>query len=100
MTPPEGDLFTGLARAAIERIRDGVALLPGFASDPAIAAAVRTILAAAPPRRMTTPGGLAGMLDGRQDECEQYRDDGDDCQQFDHRPPVRRRVFFAVGISS
>jgi DNA oxidative demethylase len=56
--PPEGDLFDRLPRAARERLRDGVVLLPGFALDPAIIAAVRAVQAAAPPRRMTTPGGL------------------------------------------
>jgi alkylated DNA repair protein (DNA oxidative demethylase) len=59
MTPPEGDLFASLPRRKPERIRDGVVLLPGFASDPAIVAAVREVQAEAPPRRMTTPGGLA-----------------------------------------
>jgi alkylated DNA repair protein (DNA oxidative demethylase) len=58
MTRPEGDLPALLPRATIERIRDGAVLLADFAGDPAIVAAVRAILAAAPPRRMTTPGGL------------------------------------------
>ena len=58
MTPPAGDLFAGLPRDQVERIRDGVALLHGFATDPAIVAAVRAVQRAAPPRRMTTPGGL------------------------------------------
>src|SRR5690606_26510521 len=58
MTPPDGDLFEPPPRGAIERIRDGVVLLPGFARDPAIVDSVRAVQAAAPPRRMTTPGGL------------------------------------------
>jgi len=54
MTPPEGELF---APPAQERLRDGVTLLRGFASDPAILTAVRAVQDAAPPRRMSTPGG-------------------------------------------
>jgi alkylated DNA repair protein (DNA oxidative demethylase) len=56
MTPPEGDLF-GLP--AQERIGEGVVLLRGLARDPAILAAVRGVQQAAPPRRMTTPGGYS-----------------------------------------
>lgn len=58
MMPPDGDLLSGLPRSEAERIRDGVVLLPGFARDPAIVAAVRAVQDAAPPRRMATPGGL------------------------------------------
>jgi DNA oxidative demethylase len=58
MTPPEGDLFAAL-RQPVQHLRDGVVLLPGFAGDPEIVAAVREVQEAAPPRRMTTPGGLA-----------------------------------------
>jgi alkylated DNA repair protein (DNA oxidative demethylase) len=58
MMRAEGDLLSALPRPAVERIRDGVALLPGFAADPAVVAAVRAVQSAAPPRRMTTPGGL------------------------------------------
>ncbi len=59
MTPRDADLFGGLPRTESERIREGVVLLPGFARDPALVAAVRAVQDAAPPRRMTTPGGLA-----------------------------------------
>ena len=55
---PVGELLDGLTRPACERIRDGVVLLPAFARDSAIVAAVREVQAEAPPRRMTTPGGL------------------------------------------
>jgi alkylated DNA repair protein (DNA oxidative demethylase) len=54
MTPPDGALF---ALPALERLREGVTLLRGIADDPAIVAAVRAVQEAAPPRRMTTPGG-------------------------------------------
>jgi DNA oxidative demethylase len=55
---PDADLFDALPRAACERLREGVVLLPGLACDPAIVAAVRGVQAAAPPRHMTTPGGF------------------------------------------
>ena len=54
MTPPDGELF---APPAEERLRAGVVLLRGFAADEAILDAVRAVQAAAPPRRMVTPGG-------------------------------------------
>lgn len=54
MTPPDGPLF---ALPAQECLREGATLLRGFADDPAIVAAVRAVQVAAPPRRMTTPGG-------------------------------------------
>jgi alkylated DNA repair protein (DNA oxidative demethylase) len=56
MTPPEGELFT---LPAEERLGDGVVLLRGRAHDPAILAAVRGVQQAAPPRRMSTPGGYS-----------------------------------------
>jgi hypothetical protein len=32
---------------------------------------------------LRTPGGFAGLLDGRQQQRNQHGDDGDDHQQFD-----------------
>lgn len=56
MTPPDDALF---ALPAEERLGEGVMLLRGFACDPAILAAARRVQQAAPPRRMTTPGGYS-----------------------------------------
>lgn len=56
MTPPDGALF---AAPAQEGLREGVVLLRGFATAPAVVDAVRAVQAAAPPRRMVTPGGYA-----------------------------------------
>jgi alkylated DNA repair protein (DNA oxidative demethylase) len=56
------DLLTSslLPRAALERIAEGAALLPGAACDqaPALLAALQPVIAAAPWRHMVTPGGL------------------------------------------
>ncbi len=52
-----GDLLDALDRGETLSPRPGVTLLRGFAADPAIWSAVEAVMGAAPPRRMTTPGG-------------------------------------------
>ena len=42
------------------------------------------------------PGGLAGRLDGGQQQGDQDGDDRDDHQQLDQRERATRRVFMAV----
>lgn len=56
MTPLDGELFAAPAR---QGLREGVVLLRGFATAPAVVDAVRAVQAEAPPRRMVTPGGYA-----------------------------------------
>jgi len=56
---PLGDLFAGEATPAVEKLAPGAVLLRGFAAGEAaeLAAALKRVVAAAPFRRMTTPGG-------------------------------------------
>lgn len=53
------DLLSGLSRGGRVRLADGATVLRGFATDdaPCLLEALRAIIAAAPFRRMITPGG-------------------------------------------
>lgn len=51
------DLIDAAQRGETVALRAGITLLRGFADDAALWSAVQAVLAAAPPRRMATPGG-------------------------------------------
>jgi alkylated DNA repair protein (DNA oxidative demethylase) len=61
MQPMTGDLLSPLRTPTREKLADGAVVLRGFAADDAraLATALDPVFAAAPPRRMMTPGGYA-----------------------------------------